>query len=457
MTDITLTIRGRVFILISASLTALGFIISKPISFVEGIPLELGGSWFIMVTGLGGLLLTYGFRLTLLIQATAIDTLIIKRQYSEEVIEDDQIIVTLEIANPTNISIYNVEIRDEYPKTTRLIRGTNHVIINIPAKGEIKISYYLKTRMIGKHLFGNIIFALRDLLGLFYFKVIKELNNEIRIYPKSYEPSGFSSVFPGSKTLTGTSYSRKKGSGYEFADLREYAPGDDLRRIDWKSSAKHRKLFIKEFDAEGIATIVIVLDASGTMSYGVLGERKLDYAARTVAYLTRYLSRRRDYVGFIYYDGIRSEMIPVTSADIVSPIIYKLLGNLEISNVIDKSGLSKLLLDSLIKLGIKEKALYILISDLEGNIGDLPNALSKIRAMRNEVVIISPSTPLFEVPALRGWDATIYRVITVDYWTERDKMIKSLLTKGIPVIDVGPKDFIPAVIKKIEDYRRTIV
>ncbi len=457
MTNIELTTRGRVFILISATLTAIGFIICGQLTYTQGVPLKVSGPLLIMITGLCGLLLTYGFRLSLLIQATVINSLNLMRIYNEDAVEDSEIHITLRIENPTYISIFNAEIMDNYPATTRLIEGTNHFVVNIPAQGTVEVNYCLKTRMIGKHRFGNITFALRDFLGLFYFSTGKELDNEIRVYPKSYEPTGFSSVFPGSKTLTGTSYSKRKGSGYEFADLREYVPGDDLRRIDWKSTAKHGKLIIKEFDAEGIATIVIVLDASATMSYGILGERKIDYAARTIAYLTRYLSRRKDYLGFVYYDGVRSEIIPVAPANLVFPRIYNLLGKLEVSESINKTGLSKLLLDSMPRLGIREKALYILISDLEGNIGDLPDTLLKIKAMHHEITIISPSTPLFEVPALRGWDATIYRVITVDYLADREEMIKNLLAKGIVVIEVGPRDFIPAVIKRIEEYRRVIV
>lgn len=446
------------FILISASLAAIGFVLPRPEIPIYKLTAEFQAPWFLIVVGMGGLLLTYGFRLIILLQISAINMLGIKRLLNEESIEDSEVEVVLQIDNPTSISIYNLEIRDNYPETTNLVgTGSNHVIVNVPAKSTVKISYSIKTRMIGIHKFGGISFAIRDFLGLFYCSIERKVGDNIKIYPKSYEPITISSIYPGSKTLTGTSYARRKGSGFEFADLREYLPGDELKRIDWKATARIGKLMIKEFDAEGVATIIIIMDASGTMLYGIIGERKVDYAARTVAYLMRYLSRKRDHVGFVLYDGVEDKLVPVLPADHIAPTVFQLLGNIKIEGKFNKRGLANAVNSALFKLGIRENALFIIISDLEGDVGDLPDILLKIRGMRHDVAIISPLTPLFEAPVLKGWEGTIYKVLTADYWHEREKFVRELLSIGVPVINVGPNDFIPAVIERIEEYRRRMV
>jgi len=444
--EIGLTRRGRAFILVSAALVAIGLAAGW----------EAGGQWPLVAAGLGGLLLTYGVRLTLLAQSAVVEMVRLRRVYEADVVEGSEVEVRLVIENPTHVSVYNVEVVDRYPETMRLLRGANHAVVSIPAAGSVELSYVLSSRMIGVHEFGGTSFALRDPLGMFYCRVEREAPDELRVYPVVYEPEAFTAIFPGSRTLTGTSYARKKGSGFEFADIREYQPGDELRRIEWKATARLGRLMIKEFDAEGTATIVIVLDASGTMAYGAVGERKLDYAARTVAYLTRYLQRRRDYVGFVLFDGRSHVVLPVSPPDQAMPRIYRLLGCMRAGGAVDKRGLGKVLLDSIPALGLKENALFILISDLEGDIGDLPDALARLRAMKHEVVVISPLTPLFEAPALERWEGVMYRVLTVDYWVSRDRTVSEVASRGIPVINVGPRDFIPAVIARIEDYRRRI-
>jgi uncharacterized protein (DUF58 family) len=214
---------------------------------------------------------------------------------------------------------------------------------------------------------------------------------------------------------------------------------------------------IKEFDAESIANIVIVLDATPSMLYGVVGERKIDYAARTVAFLTKYLTRRRDYLGFIYYDGVLSDVVPLAPADISSPQILRLLANMEVGGAPDKSRLGEVISDGLRRLNIKEKTLYIVISDLEGDIGGLSEVLLKLISMRQEVVVISPYTPLFEIPVLEGRAAFEYKILSIEYWQERDKAVTQLIRNKIPVINVGPLDFIPTIIEKIEDYRRMVM
>jgi len=448
---VEITEKGRLFLLISAGLIAIDFVFSGVSGSLTYSPPIL------IVIGLSCVLLVYALRLVLIIQASAIDSVKITRILSRESVEGENIDVIVKVENPTNIAIYNVEVKDNYPKTMKLIDGSNHIILSIPASGSIEIKYTLKTRMIGLHTFGSIDLVLRDYLNLFRYSTSKDVKNDLRIYPRSYEPSHFTSIFPGSKTITGASFTRKKGSGYEFADIREYRPGDDLRRIEWKATARLGKLMIKEFDAEGVATIVIILDATGSMAYGVVGERKIDYAARTIAYLLNYLSKRRDYLGFIFYDGVEHKVIPISSAAHQFPIIYRILGELKVSRSLNKKGLANIIYESIGRIGIREKTLYLLISDLEGDLGALPKVLAELKAMKHEVIIISPLTPLFEAPALEKWEGAIYRVVTVDYWKKRDEVIKQLGKYGIPVIDVGPNDFIPTIIAKIEDYRRMVL
>src|SRR5215831_7804015 len=74
------------------------------------------------------------------------------------------------------------------------------------------------------------------------------------------------------RTLTGDDradrLTPRKGASLEFNDYRRYAPGDEIRYIDWNVYARHGSLFVKEFTAEENVHVSLLLDASGSMSFG---------------------------------------------------------------------------------------------------------------------------------------------------------------------------------------------
>lgn len=94
--------------------------------------------------------------------------------------------------------------------------------------------------------------------------------------------------------LRGERRSRKKGESLEFADYRNYAQGDDLRRIDWSLYARLERLFIKLFLAEEDLSVYIIVDASASMNFGSVN--KFDYARKVAAAVA--------YIGMVNLDRV---------------------------------------------------------------------------------------------------------------------------------------------------------
>jgi uncharacterized protein (DUF58 family) len=93
--------------------------------------------------------------------------------------------------------------------------------------------------------------------------------------------------------LSGQHRSRHKGSSVEFAEYKDYTPGDDIRHIDWKVVGKTDKYHVKQFEQSTNLKSTILLDASGSMRYehnnkDRQGLKKIDYA-RTLAAALSYL------------------------------------------------------------------------------------------------------------------------------------------------------------------------
>src|SRR3954452_15212780 len=86
-------------------------------------------------------------------------------------------------------------------------------------------------------------------------------------------------------TISGLHRSPLHGLSLDFADYREYAPGDDLKRLDWRAYARSNRYFIKRYEEESNLRATVLLDASASMRYGRGAMTKFDYAATLAASL----------------------------------------------------------------------------------------------------------------------------------------------------------------------------
>lgn len=127
--------------------------------------------------------------------------------------------------------------------------------------------------------------------------------------------------------LTGLHKSPHHGQSVEFAEHKEYAPGDEIRHIDWKAYGKFDKYYVKKFEQETNLRAYLVVDASGSMGYRGDPARmtKLEYASALAASLAFLLVRQQDAAGLVLVQGEVSAAIPPrASASHLGPIVEKL-------------------------------------------------------------------------------------------------------------------------------------
>lgn len=107
--------------------------------------------------------------------------------------------------------------------------------------------------------------------------------------------------------LTGLHRAHQRGASVEFAEYKEYSPGDEIRHIDWKVYAKADRYVVKQFEQETELSAHLVLDASGSMTYAGAGLSKLGYAAHLLGALAYLLIRQRDKAGLLVFGDRRLE------------------------------------------------------------------------------------------------------------------------------------------------------
>lgn len=113
--------------------------------------------------------------------------------------------------------------------------------------------------------------------------------------------------------VSGLHRSPHLGLSTDFAEHRPYQPGDDLRRLDWKLFGRTDRFYLKEFEAETNAGVVVLLDGSRSMQYGSGSVTKLDYARYLAAALLWFSQSQRDKVGLITFDQDILEYIPAST------------------------------------------------------------------------------------------------------------------------------------------------
>lgn len=201
--------------------------------------------------------------------------------------------------------------------------------------------------------------------------------------------------------ITGLHKSPYHGFSVEFAEHRQYMPGDEIRYIDWKVYGRTDRYYIKQYEEETNLKAFVVLDGSASMGYSSEGRiTKFDYAVSLAAALAFLMIRQQDAVGAALYDTELRSFIPPRSRTSYIQEILKLLTNAKPSN---GTGTAKSL--NLVAERMKRRGLVVILSDFFDEPNDVITALKHFRHKQNEVVVMQILDPLERSFAF-GRDAT---------------------------------------------------
>ena len=165
------------------------------------------------------------------------------------------------------------------------------------------------------------------------------------------------------ETFAGEYLSIFKGQGIEFAEVRQYIPGDDVRSIDWNVSAKTGSVFVKKFNEERELTLLIACDVSASLMFGSLGRLKSEIAAELAAVFAFSATHNNDKVGLLLFsDKIELYIPPKKGRRHVLRIIRELLA----FNPQNKGTNIALALDNINHL-TRRGGIVVLISDFKKN------------------------------------------------------------------------------------------
>lgn len=193
--------------------------------------------------------------------------------------------------------------------------------------------------------------------------------------------------------LSGMHRASMHGSSVEFAEHKEYSPGDELRHVDWKAYAKVDRYYVKQFEQESQLTIYLVLDASASMAFAGAGISKLEYAGLSLAALAYLAIQQQDKVGLVAAgDRAIETVVPPRGR---STHLHDLLSVLD--TVMTKGGTGDespaAALRRIAELARRRRSLIVLASDLFDPDDETLELLAMLRAQRHDVSVLHVLDP----------------------------------------------------------------
>jgi uncharacterized protein (DUF58 family) len=196
--------------------------------------------------------------------------------------------------------------------------------------------------------------------------------------------------------MAGLHRSPFKGFSVEFAEHRQYGPGDEIRHIDWRAFGKTDRYYVKEYEEETNLKAYLVVDASGSMAYAGRTASKLEHARRLAAALAYLMIRQRDAVGLVTTDPNGRGLIPPRSAPGHFSVLCKELEQTHAGGEARLSGALHALAGR-----VRRRGLVVVLSDGFEDPDGLTTALRHLRHRHHEVLFLHALAPEEEEFAFR--------------------------------------------------------
>lgn len=296
---------------------------------------------------------------------------------------DEDISVQMMIANKTGDRLGNVEVNEHLPSGIKLESGASRVLTRLGARETVELVLEFHSPSRGHYRIGPLVARVQDPFG-FYLVEERFEAETLSIMPRPERIRGALLRPRHLGPWPGIIPARTLGPGTEFYSLRDYAAGDDPKRINWKTSAKHGRLIVNEMEAERVTDVMIVLDTD--VSYYEAGEPELfERGVRAAASMASLLLRQGNRVGMVLQGEERGAVSPRFGKRHERNILFLLAAAKPGRALLSTSYVITLLA----QLMLPAKAQIVIISPLlDATIAD---GIRQLAATGYSILVLSPS------------------------------------------------------------------
>jgi uncharacterized protein (DUF58 family) len=360
-------------------------------------------------------------------------------------------LVTLRLVNRSARPL-RVEVTDEAPDPSQ-VEGLPFTCDLVPQR-EVEATYHLRPLKRGPHRFPRVHFRYPSPYGLWTRTTRRPLVSEVRIYPDIRTVRRFDLLARRNRlSEMGLKLWRLKGREGEFERLREYRVGDEIRHIDWRATAKHRKLISREFTTERNQNIVVLLDCGRSMLNETDGISHLDRGLNASIILSYIALGQGDNVALVAFSNrVERYAGPVRGKAAVQSLIrqtYDLEARLEASDY-------ALACEDLLRRQ-KKRALVLLITYAldEQHLATIGRYLKSLTSSHLFLCVLLKDLPLAALAErVPDTDVEAYQVAAAtDMLRAQERRLSDLRASGIHATEVVPNELAAEVINQYLDVK----
>jgi uncharacterized protein (DUF58 family) len=354
----------------------------------------------------------------------------------ERQVEGEEVTAHLELAAESVVP--NLELLLDLPDGVESV-GENPQRRHLDWDERPELELPLRCSQWGAYLVGELLLRVQDRFGLLVFEQSLDLRRPLKVYPRGEELEKLLRPLE-TQTFAGTQTPRSRGEGIEFADLRPFVPGDRVRRVNWRATARRGEPWVNETHPERNADVVIFLDTFAEARLGASGT--LDLAVEAAGSLAAHYIREKDRVGLVAFGGVLNWL--TVSSGVVQR--YRVLDSLLDAEIFLSYAWKNI--DILPARTLPPHALVLALSPLLDE--RTVRALADLRARGFDLAVVEVSPVPFAEPGSGPLDDLAYRLWVL----RRDALRSSYLRLGVPVVEWRRGVPLQAALEEVRTFRR---
>jgi uncharacterized protein (DUF58 family) len=349
--------------------------------------------------------------------------------------------VTLTIGNPGRRALRGI-VRDAWPPSAGA--APDRAAVFIPGGGQVAITTTLVPQRRGDRPAGRVTVRSLGPLGLAGRQASLPVPWSVRVLPPFLSRRHLPEKLAQLRQLDGQHRSMVRGPGTEFDSLREYVVGDDVRSIDWRSSARQSDVMVRTWRPERDRRIIIVLDTGRTSAGRVAGLPRLDTSMDAALLLAALAVRAGDRVDLLAVDRqVRARVIGAGRGEVLAALTNA-MAVLDAELTESDYGV----MASAVLAAARQRCLVVLLTDLSPaalTVGLLPRI--GLLSARYRLLIGAVSDPrVAELAAARGDAAAVYGAgAAARAEADRARISALLRRRGVEIVD-APPDRLPSAL-----------
>lgn len=354
----------------------------------------------------------------------------------ERALEGEDVQATLELASAHGSDRVDVLLPLQ-PELRTSVRNPRAVVLRAGEQRVLELS--LRCERWGAFAVGPVLLRARDRLGFHSWEARLGGQAPLRVYP-SVET--LHTLLPplDTQVFVGNQLSRARADGIEFADVREWKPGDRMRRVNWRASARRDGLWVNEQHPERNTDVVLFLDTFADVRSA--GRGTLDLTVRAATSLAHRYLQRKDRVGLVSFGGYLSWLLPASGTRQLYRIVDSLL-QMDIVLSFAAKGV-----DVLPPRTLPPKALVLALTPLLDPRS--ASALLDLRARGFDLVVIEVSPVPFVDPGKGELAQLAYRL----WRLSRESLRARYEQAGVPVVEWRDGVPLDVPLEEVAAFRR---